>query len=389
MDHPRRVQVQSGATATVTGTLERTPAADAPARKRCAIVECYTRHDEVYLTTVYLMQKLGYEVHVFNVWRNRMKNSFVHAPGLHPVIHSTLKARHVLDAVRKARFDLVIFNTFEGTEVLNCAHDILAHTPFLGFLHNGSFIVSKPEYQPYLANPRCRLMVLAPYVSEHFADRTRAGTMYPVFFFDSVVPSVPPTNGRRRFCVQGYFDPKRRHYGLLLDALKTLRAEGRSDFEVYVMGRSFDKRFREFAHEVRKAGLADHVRYTWKGIGYRSYYRLLNSVDFILPLISPESHPTYFKSKSTSSIAAAVGFNAIPIAHEQLARFYAIEDTAFTYTTDLLDAMRRALEATDEEIAALRERLRATRERYLQDSERNLLLAIAQISAQPTLSNNA
>ena len=60
--------------------------------KRCAIVECYKRHDEVYLTTVYLLEQLGYEVHVFNVWRNRMKNSFVHAPGLRPHIHSRLTA---------------------------------------------------------------------------------------------------------------------------------------------------------------------------------------------------------------------------------------------------------------------------------------------------------
>ena len=351
------------------------------ARKRCAIVESYRRHDEVYLTTVYLLKQLGYEVHVFNVWRNRIKNSFVHAPGLKPHIHSRLTASKVLDAVSKERFDLVVFNTFEGREVLSCARDILRHTPVLGFIHNGSMVCNLKEYEPYLNHPRCRLMVLAPYVGEHFAHLAPAGTMTPVFFFDRPVPSIPRTAGRRRFCVQGYFDPGRRHYELLLKALKDLRGEGRVDFEVYVMGRSFDRRFRDFARQVREAGLASHVHYSWKGIGYRSYYRLLNSMDFILPLISPESHPTYFKSKSTSSIAAAVGFNAVPVTHEQLAQHYSLGNSAITYTTDLLSALRRALDIDDDELAAMRARLAIVKQRYLEDSLRELGDAIAVVGA--------
>jgi hypothetical protein len=344
--------------------------------KRCAVVECYNRHDEVYLTTVHLLRQLGYEVHVFNNWRNRLKNSFVHAPGAKPHIHSRLKPSQVLEAVRREQFDLVVFNTLEGKEVLDCAREVLGHTPALGFMHNGSLVRNVPEYQPLVANPRLRLMTLAPYVTEDLASVAPAGTMIPVFFNDREVPKLPATPGRRRFCVQGYFDPRRRHYGLLLDALKALHRAGRSDFEVYVMGRSFDKAFRDFAHQVRDAGLNDHVRYTWKGIGYRSYYRLLNSVDFLLPLISPESHPTYFRSKSTSSIAAAVGFNAVPVAHEQLARFYGLEDIAFTYTSDLLAALQKALNTGDEELAAVRGRLGEVKQRYLDESRRQLEEAI-------------
>jgi glycosyltransferase involved in cell wall biosynthesis len=351
------------------------------ARKSCAIVECYRRHDEVYLTTVYLLKQLGYEVHVFNVWRNRIKNSFVHAPGLKPRIHSRLTASKVLEAVRKERFDLVVFNTFEGREVLSCARDILRHTPVLGFIHNGSMVCNLKEYEPYLNHPRCRLMVLAPYVGELFAHLAPANTVTPVFFFDQRVPSIPRTADRRRLCVQGYFDPGRRHYELLLKALKELRGEGRVDFEVYVMGRSFDRRFRDFARQVREAGLASHVRYSWKGIGYRSYYRLLNSMDFMLPLISPESHPTYFKSKSTSSIAAAVGFNAVPVTHERLAHHYSLGNSAITYTTDLLSALRCALDIDDDELAAMRARLATVKQRYLEDSLRELGEAIAVVGA--------
>jgi hypothetical protein len=161
--------------------------------------------------------------------------------------------------------------------------------------------------------------------------------------------------------------------------LKALHRAGRRDFEVYVMGRSFDRPFRDFARQVREAGLADHLRYTWKGIGYRSYYRLLNSVDFMLPLISPESHPAYFRSKSTSSIAAAVGFNAVPVAHEQLARFYGLEDIAFTYTSDLLGAMKRALDTGDEQLSAVRRRLGDAKQRFLADSRRQLEDAIVRL----------
>jgi hypothetical protein len=354
---------------------------DSPdARKRCAIVECYSRHDEVYLTTVHLLKQLGYEVHVFNVWRNRIKNSFVHAPGLRARVHSSLKAAGVLEAAGNDRFDLVVFNTFEGREVLNCARDILRHTPVLGFIHNGSMICNLKEYEPFLSHPRCRLMVLAPYIGEHFAHLAPASTVTPVFFFDREVPHIPRTAARRRFCVQGYFDPARRHYDLLLQALKDLRGEGRADFEVYIMGKSFDRRFRDFARQVREAGLASQVRYSWKGIGYRSYYRLLNSMDFMLPLISPESHPTYFKSKSTSSIAAAVGFNSVPITHERLAQNYSLADSAITYTADLKSAMRRALDVGDDELSAMRARLAAVKNRYLEDSMRDLGNAIAMVS---------
>jgi hypothetical protein len=352
------------------------------ARKRCAIVECYARHDEVYLTTASLLEQLGYEVHVLNVWRNRIKNSFVHAPGLNPHIQSRLNASGVLAAVREQHFDLVVFNTFEGSDVLSCARDILRHTPVLGFMHNGSMVRNIKEYGPLVRNPRCRLMVLAPYIGEYFANVAPAGAVSPVFFFDRPVPSIPPTAGRRRFCVQGYFDPRRRHYDLLLKALKALRGEGRTDFEVYVMGRSFDRRFRDFAREVRAAGLASHVRYSWKGIGYRSYYRLLNSMDFILPLISPDSHPTYFQSKSTSSIAAAVGFNAVPVTHERLAQLYSLEDAAITYTTDLLPALRSALDIDDDELAAMRGRLATVKQHHLEHSLRELETAIAAVGGE-------
>jgi hypothetical protein len=346
-------------------------------RKQCAIVECYKRHDEVYLTTVSLLQQLGYEVHVLNVWRNRVKNSFVYAGGLKPRIHSRWRAADVLAEARRARFDLVVFNTFEGSEVLSCAREVLRHTPVLGFMHNGSLVCSREEYQPFREHPRFRFMVLAPHVGEHFAHLAPAGTVSPVFFFDRPVPSIPRTAGRRRFCVQGYFDPGRRHYDLLLAALKQLRAEGRADFEVVVMGRSFDRRFRDFARQVREAGLDAQVRYTWKGIGYRSYYRLLNSVDFILPLINPDSHPAYFQSKSTSSIPAGVGFNAVPVAHERLAQLYSLGKSAITYTTDLLPALRRALDSNDDELAAMRAGLAGVKQRYLEDSLRELEEAIA------------
>ena len=224
-------------------------------------------------------------------------------------------------------------------------------------------------------------MVLAPYVGERFAHLAPSNTVTPVFFFDRPVPSIPPSAGRRRFCVQGYFDPRRRHYGLLLEALMQLRAEGRKDFEVYVMGRSLSRPFRDFARQVRAAGLDSHVRYSWKGIGYRSYYRLLNSMDFILPLISPESHPSYFQSKSTSSIAAAIGFNAVPVTHERLAQHYSLGDAAITYTTDLLPALRRALDCDADELATLRANLADVKERCLRNSSRELEAAIAAVSA--------
>src|SRR6201999_1649426 len=99
-----------------------------------------------------------------------------------------------------------------------------------------------------------------------------------------------------------------------------------------------------FNAEVERKKLAHYVRYTWKGISYRMYYRLLNSVDFILPLVSPQSHPEYFCGKSTSSVAAAIGFGKIPVLHHRLAELYGIEESSLTYTEDLAAAMLTALD---------------------------------------------
>jgi len=349
-------------------------------KRRCAIVECYNRHDEVYLTTASLMDRLGYEVHVFNTMRNRVKNSFVHAPALARHVHSHMSSAGVLRAACADSFDVVIFNTLEGAAVLECAQRIVQNTPVLGFIHNASFLASKPEYAAVINDRRCRLLALAPYIGWNVADIVEVGCMYPVFFYERSVPRIAP-NGKRRFCVQGYFDPTRRHYSQLLAALEQLRFEGRDDFEIYVMGRWFSKDFAAFDADVERKGLAHYVRYTWKGIGYRSYFRLLNSVDFILPLISPQSHPEYFRRKSTSSVAAAIGFGKIPILHRQLAELYGIERFALTYTDDLAGAMRSALDLPANELAARHARMLQVKEEYCDYSLRQMQQAVAQVTA--------
>jgi hypothetical protein len=350
-------------------------------KRTCAVIEAYNRHDEVYLTTVYLLKRLGYEVCVFNTWRNRLKNSFVHAQGVRPRVGSALRSTDVLSLAEESTFDLVVFNTLEGADIVACAKHISARSAVLGFIHNGSFVATKPEYRDFLQSSRCKLMVLAPYIARRFASPENIGFMYPVFFNDREVPKIASQPGRRRFCVQGYFDPTRRHYDTLLDAMRTLLSEGREDFEVWVMGRSFAKQFRTFDRAVRQLGLADFVRYSWKGVGYKSYYKLLNSTDFILPLISPDSHPSYFLSKSTSSIAAAVGFGKIPIVHRRLADLYGIADVCLTYSDDMAGVMRDALIADERTLDQLRAGIWKTRQRFLEQSEQQLAAAIHEVSS--------
>ncbi len=347
---------------------------------RCAIVECYNRHDEVYLTTAHLMNRLGYEVHVFNTLRNRVKNSFVHAPTLARRVHSRLSSAGVLRAAAADRFDVVIFNTMEGAAVLKCARQILQKSPVLGFIHNASFLANKPEYAAVIGDSRCRLLGLAPYIGSEVAGIAKLACMYPVFFYEREVPRIA-SSGKRRFCVQGYFDPTRRHYSQLLGALEQFRAEGREGFEVYVMGRWFSKEFKAFHAEVERKGLASYMRYTWKGISYKAYYRLLNSMDFILPLISPQSHPQYFHGKSTSSVAAAIGFGKIPILHRKLAQLYGIERFSLTYTEDLAAAMGAALDMPGDELVALQARMFRIKADYCEYSLRQIQQSIARVTA--------
>ena len=204
--------------------------------------------------------------------------------------------------------------------------------------------------------------------------------MYPMFFHDRPVPTLPAGKGRIRFCVQGYFDSTRRQYSLLVEALQQLAAEGAEGFDVTIMGRSFSADFRSFHRDIRRRGLGKYINYTWKGIGYATYYRLLNSIDYVMPLVSRASHPEYFVSKVTSSVVAATGFGKVCVLDETLAGFYGIESAAFTYTGDLADAMRRALRASDDDRAALRRRVLAIREERLQQSKQQLGQAIQQVT---------
>ena len=346
-------------------------------KPRCAIVECYNRHDEVYLGTVHLLNRLGYHVELFTTWRNRTKNVFVYAAELDCTVHWRLRHADVLAAAAEGRHEFVVFNTFEGEAVLDAGRRMIATTPIIGFVHNAAFLRSRPAYGEFLDHRRCRLAVLAPHVRQRIADITDALCVTPVFFHDRPLPASRPRDGRARFCVQGYFDSLRRQYGLLLEALQQLADEGRDRFEVRVMGRNFSPDFRAFHGEVARRGLAPLVRYAWKGIGYRSYYALLDGADFILPLVGPDSHPDYFETKATSSMAAAIGFAKIPIADARLAGFYGLEDASFTYTDDLASAMRAALASSDALRRAHQQSMARARQRWLDESARQLRSAIA------------
>ena len=352
-------------------------------RRRCAIVECYNRHDEVYLSTVYLLNQLDYEVHVFTTLRNRLKNSFVYTEKLNRKVHFSVSASDLLDPGTYDDFDLVVFNTFEGPAVLDAARKVVEKIPIIGFLHNASYVRSKPEYEFFIANNQCKFAVLAPYIQRDIADTVDALYMYPVFFYDRSVPRLPGASGKKRFCVQGYFDSTRRQYSLLVNALQDLRMEGRDDLEVYVMGRTFSRDFLSFYSEIKKRDLASYVRYAWKGIGYRTYYSLLNSVDYILPLVSPTSHPEYFLGKATSSVAAAIGFGKISVLDEKLAAFYGVEEASFTYADDLTKAMRAALEASDDDVKLFLDRLAIIKEKRLQQSMQQLKQSISQFTRTP------
>jgi hypothetical protein len=349
-------------------------------KPRCAIVECYNRHDEVYLTTVHLLNRLGYHVDVFTSFRNRLKNSFVYTDSLDFELRLRFSGSRVLDPQAYRGYDLLVFNTFEGAAVLDAARRLIQGIPIIAFVHNASFLKRRPEYRYFLEHRRCRFAVLAPYVRDHIADVTDALYMFPVFFHDRPVPGGRPDDGRRRFCVQGYFDGSRRQYGALVDALASLRASGRGDFEALVMGRNFSLDFRSFHAEVERRGLSRFLRYAWTGIGYRSYYGLLSKVDFILPLVTPKSHPDYFAGKVTSSVSAAIGFGKLPVVDETLAACYGATAASFTYAESLAPAMQRALDASGDELASLRQRLASVREDCLRRSLEQMRRAVAELA---------
>ena len=146
------------------------------------------------------------------------------------------------------------------------------------------------------------------------------------------------------------------------------------------MGRTFARDFRSFHAEIERRGLTRFLRYAWKGIGYRSYYGLLDSVDFILPLVTPQSHPEYFCGKVTSSVSAAIGIGKIPVLDETLAGRYDVAPAAFTYTESLASAMQRALDASRDELSAQQRQIAHVRQDCLGRSLEQMQRAIAELT---------
>jgi hypothetical protein len=144
------------------------------------------------------------------------------------------------------------------------------------------------------------------------------------------------------------------------------------EFEVWVIGKGTDA----FSAE----SLPQSIRF-WGRLPFDKVYELLEKADFLLPLLDPanENHQQYLKGVTSGSRQLALGFNIIPIIHQEFAKHYGFgKDNAILHENQkLTDAMKCALQISSEEYKMKQLALAQLRDQIYDISLKNLQTAIS------------
>lgn len=156
----------------------------------------------------------------------------------------------------------------------------------------------------------------------------------------------------------------------LVDTIRIL--EQHFKFEVLVIGKGTDA----FSAE----SLPKSIHFLGR-LPFDKVYELLEKADFLLPLLDPanEKHQQYLKGVTSGSRQIALGFNIIPIIHQEFAKHYGFsKDNAIIHENQKLqDAMQCALQISPEEYKMKQLALAQLRDQVYNISINNLQAAIS------------
>lgn len=177
-----------------------------------------------------------------------------------------------------------------------------------------------------------------------------------------------PKNPRTRFVTVGALRPKRRNFDLLLGAVGHLHAEGVTDFQVDVIGKSS----RRHIPSHLRPYFALHGR-----LNFSEMYSVVASADYLLPLLDPEnpSHQRYVRTGTSGSFQLAYGFAKPCILESTFAPIHHLDATnALLHEGNarLTGALKEAIALSPEAYARKREALAATASRLAARSAANL-----------------
>jgi len=241
----------------------------------------------------------------------------------------------------------MIFNSIEPKHILMKAK-YFARKNYKIFvvLHNADIIMDC-EYREFLLKDNVEVFVLSKMVKNYLIRNglTKTKIMYPIFFN---YKKTEEKRGKIVFTIQGTISFNRRNYTSVLVAVEKLVMEYKlNNFIVKIVGNSNNYDGNLIKNEVYKKKLKKYFLFFDETLEYRHFYNEVHNSDFLLVLQDKTSlvYSPYFEYKCTETINVSLGFNKIPIMHEDQVKLNKFENMSLSYEDgNLVKAMKYAIE---------------------------------------------
>ena len=331
--------------------------------KKALIVEFRPCHQELLPTWVWLLTRIGYEVHVF----------VTQATPSHRNILSTMQHRMKLRFVVASTpqhtdsFDLVLNNSLYPDEmVCNCN---ISCSKVLSVLHT---LAKEYRDSEGLQQAQHTLLALGPHLSNALDALGFRNIFAPPIYFGSLSANF---GHQHRIVVQGTMEIFRRNYGCLAQMINTFGARF-EDLVVEILGdgNSAAAILNWLLQKIRPQALCPRLQYKARP-NYDQYLEAMQCAGWVMPCIDETFEHTYFSHKITSSVMLAVG-NGVPLLlHRRLADLYGLRDglncICYESFADLEQTFERAMTLPPEAYASIVTGVRGFRNDWLQIAEFN------------------
>lgn len=341
--------------------------------QRVALIEPNNYHGEVLPTLAYLLKELGYDVTVYATPFIRSQNPFVNLSSLDVEFKEFDGNTGAL-----AGYDMHVWSSIEPQRNISLFQS--TRKPSLAVVHDGQRIMSD-DYKEIVSASNFRAITLSKHFGAYLEQLGVANScIFPVYFHDG---SLAGKTGTNVFCVQGKVEFKRRNYESIINAVAQLEKNSvNPNFKIKLLGKNnsiegYLLRLRVLLSKGRK-----HFEIAGVQPDYKEFYGHLLDSEFICPLIdrSKEKYGGYFVDTSSSSIPMGLGHGLIPLLHYEFASLYGLEEISITYKNGgLIEAMKKAINMSDDQREGLRAQLKSYKEKELQRSLNALESAIRNV----------
>ncbi len=372
------------------------PAVYPPARRKAAIVEFSSVHEECVPALAHLLRLNAIEPTIY--LNKRIKEGRPGFRARFPELADRVRFRE-LDTIpgRKSFYrhlartdnDLLVINSFQlkGSSVSPEQWS----GPVLGLVHNATILLNTEETRARVAEGRVGVLTLAQHVTGHllaadhetFADTATVTSTFPF------PPRVRPIrSGRRTIAIPGSVNFGSRNYQQLLDAVPGIVDRvGADNIQISVVGGggfgrgAGPERRARLEEQVADRGLSEIFEFAEideQGfVPGGPYYAHLRGADFLLPSVPPDD-PSFRTVKITSAIPTSIGLGVPAIVDRWTAAVYGLPAVVYRGAA-VADGLDQALSMSQDALEALRARLVVHREREMERSRDEMAWALASV----------